>query len=270
MIWLLPWEPRDDVRHRPWCTWTLIVLNVIACFVMYAGLDDEIERWVLRYGLVSGDWHWWQFLTANFMHGGWMHLIVNMLFLWVFGDDVEDALGRIGFLVVYFAGGFAGDLLYVVANDEMVPSIGASGCISAVAGAYGVLFFNRQIGMKVMLLFAPVHTIHARAFWAVLVFFGIDVALTVWHRGALLGGGGINYVAHGAGWMFGFAVAIAARIYGVMHRYHRVGNGGGWWGYWPVDLEHRARLAEVNKRKREEGGGLLRRISRRSQSHGPR
>ena len=150
MIWLLPWEDNDEVRHMPWFTWALIAINV-AVFILQTALgDEEVANLFRRYGLVADEWHWYQFFTGSFLHGDWLHLLGNMLFLWVFGDNVEDALGHAGFLVVYFVGGFAGDLLYVYANDFQIPSIGASGCISALAGAYALLFFERDIDLKLV------------------------------------------------------------------------------------------------------------------------
>lgn len=251
MIWLLPWEDNDEVRHMPWFTWALIAINVVVFVFQTALGDEEVARLFSRYGLIADEWHWYQFFTGSFLHGDWLHLLGNMLFLWVFGDNVEDALGHAGFLVVYFVGGFAGDLLYVYANDFQIPSIGASGCISALAGAYALLFFERDIDMKLMFLVFPVRTFSVGAFWAVLYFLGLDVARTIWSKGVLAEGDYVNYVAHGGGFLFGFAVAIVARLLGVMRRYHVVDNGGGWWGYWPSDLETLARKAAARRARME-------------------
>ena len=252
MFWLLPWESNNEMRHWPWATWALLLFNVSAFMLAPGGSPEQVEAWFFEYGLVPGDWRWYQFVTSAFMHGDWLHLAGNMFFLWVFGDNVEDALGPAGFLLVYALGGLAGDMLFVNANPEMmVPSVGASGCLAAVAGAYGVLFFSRTIDLKVMMLVFPIYTLHVQAFWVLLFFFAVDVFRTVQGQGVLEGGGGVNFVAHGAGFLFGLAVGSAALAYGVMRRYESLGNGSGWWGYLPVRLEEEARLEQIRAMQRE-------------------
>lgn len=250
MIWLLPWDSGNQARHMPWATWALLVANTAAFMLSPNGTDEQIRAWYLEYGLVPGDWHWYQFITSAFMHGDWMHLIGNMFFLWVFGDKVEDALGTGGFLLVYALGGLAGKLLFVVANDHMIPSVGASGCLAAIAGAYAVLFFSRTIDMKVMLIVFPVYTLHVQAFWVLLLYFGMDAIMTVQAKGALDAKGGVNFVAHGAGFLFGLAAGTMATLHGVMRRYDRLSDGHTWWGYWPARLEDEARQARLLELRR--------------------
>lgn len=252
MIWLLPWDSGNQARHMPWATWTLLLLNTAAFMLSPNGTDEQLKAWYLEYGLVPGDWHWWQFITSAFMHGGWGHLIGNMFFLWVFGDKVEDALGTGGFLLVYALGGLAGDILFVSANDHLIPSVGASGCLAAIAGAYAVLFFSRTIDLKVMLLVFPVYTLHVRAFWVLLLYFGVDSFMTVAGKGVLEGSGGVNFVAHGAGFLFGFAVGTLATLHGTMRRYDRLSEGHDWWGYVPARLEDVARQARLLELRRQQ------------------
>ena len=240
MIWLLPWKSDDGARHHPWATWALMLANV----AVFLGMPSEgaaLEAWYREWGLIAGDPRPVQYLTSAFIHGGAVHLAGNMLFLWIFGDGVEDALGIAGFLCVYLLGGLAGDLLYVSANDHLIPSIGASGCISAVAGAYAVLFYDRDVPLKLMLVVFPVYTLRVGAFWLLLLWFGADVWMTAAGRGELAGESGVNFVAHGAGFAFGFAVAVVARLHGTMRRFEALANGDTWWGYWParLDREHR-------------------------------
>ena len=235
----------------PWATWTLIALNVAAFALQMAGTEKELERAFAELGLISGEWRWFQFLTSSFMHGDWMHLLGNVLFLWVFGDNVEDVLGTLGFLFVYLIGGLVGDVLFVYANDFQIPSIGASGCIAAVAGAYGVLFYGRDLSIKVIFLVFPIFTFSAGVFWVLLYWFGLDVARTLWGGGELAGNGGVNYVAHGAGFAFGLLVGVLARLHGTMRRYETLSDGSAWWGYWPMDLEEKARRAEARRLQAE-------------------
>jgi membrane associated rhomboid family serine protease len=250
MIWLLPWETDENARHHPWATWTLMAL-CIGAFLVRPDLDAAgMHAWYLEYGLVPGDWHAYQFITSSFMHGGWLHLLGNMLFLWMFGDNVEDALGIGGFLLVYFLGGLAGDLLFVSANAHMIPSIGASGSIAAIAGAYAVMFFDRRVSVKVILVVLPIYTLELAAVWVLLLWFGMDVLLTI-SGGGTLGEGGTNYVAHGAGFLFGAAVGAAAVAYGTMRRYTDIPNGDPWLGYLPKRVAEAHRM-EVLKRVRQQ------------------
>lgn len=251
MFWLLPWEEDGSARHHPWATWTLMALNIGAYLLMPGGSEAQVDAWYREWGLVAGDWHWYQFVTSAFMHGSWLHLAGNVFFLWMFGDNVEDALGIAGFLFVYLVGGLAGDVLYVSANAHLVPSIGASGCIAAVAGAYAVMFFDRDVSLKLIFIIFPVYTLRMGAFWLLLFWFGMDIWRTVADQGELGGDGGINFVAHGAGFLFGFGVGVLARLQGTMRRYAALPDGDTWWGYWPARLDREHRAAVLKRQQRE-------------------
>jgi membrane associated rhomboid family serine protease len=232
----------------PWATWSLVALNVLAFLAMLAATPTEIEHWFTTFGLVAADQHWYQFLTSSFVHAGWMHLIGNMLFLIVFGDNVEDVLGPAGLLLLYFVGGYAGDLMFVAANPTMtMPTVGASGCISALAGAYAVMFFNSIIGVRVLFFVFTMHTFHLRAFWVLLFWFGADVYNTAASHGVMAAEGGVNFVAHGAGFVVGFLVGIFATIYGATRRYETLAEGHAWFGYWPTSLENKPRARRVKR-----------------------
>ena len=231
MIWLLPWDEDASVRHLPWATWTLILLNCLAfCFLSGTGGG---EAWIKDWGLVAAEPHWYHYLSSSFVHAGLMHLVGNMLFLLVFGDNVEDAFGPLPFLALYFLGGFAGDFWFVSANaSSMIPSVGASGCISAIAGAYGLLFFSSTIGVRLMFFVFPVHTFTIAAPWVLLFWFGADVFRTFAGHGVMPDGGGVNYVVHGAGFAFGLAIAGIALLFGVGRRYEGSAAGHALFGYW--------------------------------------
>lgn len=140
----------DSIRsHRtPWVTYALIVLNV-GIFVLpsFFGLMDYNEM-VQVFGLIpfrvmrsfnmeaAAD-----LVTSMFLHGSWLHLGSNMLYLWIFGDNVEDALGPVGYILFYLLGGLLASTAHILANPaSIVPTIGASGAIAAVLGAYLVLY----------------------------------------------------------------------------------------------------------------------------------
>ena len=152
-------------------------------------------------------------ITAMFMHGGWDHILGNMLFLAIFGNNVEDALGRFGYLVFYLAGGFAATmlqtgitLLFGTAADAQIPNLGASGAIAAVLGAYIVLYPNSRI--RTLIGWFPI-SVPAWLYlggWFLYQFFEGNYALV---HPSKDGGSGVAFFAHVGGFVFG---AIVARI----------------------------------------------------------
>lgn len=151
-------------------------------------------------------------ITAMFLHAGWDHILGNMLFLAIFGKNVESAFGRLGYLVFYFAGGFAATALQTAmtlffgsASDAQVPTLGASGAIAAVLGAYLVLYPNSTV--RTLVLWFPIN-IPAWIYlggWFAYQFFESNYALV--HGNA--GGSGIAFFAHVGGFVFGALVAAA-------------------------------------------------------------
>lgn len=242
MLWLLPWDDDNHAKKYSWTVYALVAINIAVFIATYDRLSGGDVAFFSEYGLPADGWRWHQFLTANFLHGGIEHLIGNMLFLLLFGDNVEDVLGPIGFLLLYFLGGLLGDLVFIHNNTGDLPSIGASGCISAIAGAYCVLFYGRTITIRLMLIVVPIWTFGVSALLVVLFWFGADLWLTLSTSGQMEQGGGVNYVAHGIGFIFGFLVAVIARVHGVMRRYERLEEGGAWFGYWSQSLERRRRF----------------------------
>jgi membrane associated rhomboid family serine protease len=236
MIWFLPVGEQETARHVPYVTWTLVVLNILVFAAMLLG-PERFDHYVVAWGLTPSDWHWWQFVTGSFVHGGWLHIIFNMLFLLVFGDNVEDVLGPLPFLALYLIGGFAGDLSFVANNAAMgIPSVGASGCIAAVMGAYAVMFWNRAVDLQIILLVFPVKKLAIPALLLCLFYLGFDLYLTARHGGALEGHGGTNYVSHGVGFMVGLITGGYAMASGAVVRFRTYDDGHAWFGYLPSDL----------------------------------
>jgi membrane associated rhomboid family serine protease len=152
---------------------------------------------------------WLSVLTSMFLHGGWLHIIGNMLFLWVFGDNVEDRLGKIGFLLFYLAGGAAaGALQFVFAPDSTIPNVGASGAVAAVLGAYLFLYPRARVLTGVALIFlwtlVELPAIVVLGFWFVLQLFSGFAGL-----GEEVNSG-VAYWAHVGGFAFGFLFALLA------------------------------------------------------------
>jgi membrane associated rhomboid family serine protease len=143
-----------------------------------------------------------------FMHGDWLHLIGNMLFLWIFGNNVEDALGRLRYIVFYLLGGFAATglqtfitLMYGTQADAEIPNLGASGAVSAVLGAYLVLLPRARVVTVIFLLIIFIREFPA---W---LYLGFWFLLQLWLGGASLvqpeAGGGVAFFAHIGGFVFG-------------------------------------------------------------------
>jgi membrane associated rhomboid family serine protease len=162
-------------------------------------------------GSCDGPEPWWiSWFTSMFMHGSWDHILGNMLFLAVFGKNVEDAFGHLRYLAFYVAGGFAATALQtamtLVAGDsaaERVPSLGASGAIAAVLGAYFVLYPNSQVRGLVTIIPVRLSAWFFLGFWFLYQLFEANFGLL----NAKANGGGVAFFAHVGGFVFGFLVA---------------------------------------------------------------
>ena len=152
------------------------------------------------------------FFSSMFLHGGWLHLIGNMWTLWIFGDNVEDRLGHAKFLVLYLAGGVAAALMHIYTNlDSPVPTIGASGAVAGIMGAYFRFYPHARVETVIPPFFlGPYFVLPAVLFlgwWFFLQFFNGAISLSVGERGF----GGVAWWAHVGGFAFGVAVCLPAR-----------------------------------------------------------
>jgi len=205
-----------------------------AVFIYELAIGSEAELFFYRFGLIPAELahgadfrvlvmpgatfditspipNWATLFTAMFIHGDWMHFAFNMLFLWVFGDNVEDRFGHFRYLLFYLAAGVAAAWLQI-ATDTMsqVPTIGASGAIAGVLGAYLLLFPYSRIHTAVIFFFIVVVRIPALfllGFWFLLQFAGGIGSL-----GPSTQTGGVAYWAHIGGFAFGIAVVIAYKL----------------------------------------------------------
>lgn len=145
----------------------------------------------------------WSIVAAMFLHAGWLHILGNMLYLWIFGDNVEDRLGRVGYLVFYLLGGFAATgLQLAIQPNSTVPNLGASGAIAAVLGAY-LLFYPRA---RVLVIVLPFFIFPLRAEWVLGFWFLIQLLYGAGSLGTQVNGG-VAYWAHIGGFAFGVLVA---------------------------------------------------------------
>jgi membrane associated rhomboid family serine protease len=206
---------RDVIPSRtvPFVTITIIVLNALA-FLFELSLPGAERRLLLQqFGVVPALFNWTSVFTSMFLHGGWMHILGNMLYLWIFGDNVEDRLGHLRFVVFYLLCGTAGALAQVAISPESyVPTIGASGAIAGVMGAYLVLYPQSRVLTLVALVFiwdiVEVPAVLLLGFWFVLqLASGVgSIALTSGTDGA-----GVAFWAHVAGFLTGLLTVFLLR-----------------------------------------------------------
>ena len=205
--------PLSDASRRPdrfsAVTTTIIVLNVFVFVLEMMGGDEFVKQWsVIPADIVAGR-HWITILTAMFMHGGFLHILGNMIFLWAFGPEVEEAMGRLRYLTFYLLGGVVASLAQIVAMPgSTVPNLGASGAIAAVMGAFLVTYPRDQIRTVLLLgIFTRITMIPAAlliGLWFLIQLFnGVGAVADVQT-------GGVAYMAHVGGFLFG---ALTGRLF---------------------------------------------------------
>src|SRR5712671_3639276 len=201
--------PLGDASRRParvpLVTALIILVNVFVFVLELMRGETFVMQWsAVPAQIVSGH-HWITILTAMFMHGSWSHIIGNMIFLWAFGPEIEEAMGRGRYLLFYLAGGLVAMLAQILADPHStVPNLGASGAIAAVMGAFIVTYPRDQI-KAVLFIFVFVRITFIPA--ALLIGFWLLTQLV--HAGAVaqVQTGGVAYLAHVGGFIFGAATA---------------------------------------------------------------
>ena len=207
--------PLTDASRRPTripvVTAGLIAVNALMFLLELAGGEAMVAHWAVIPADITAGRHWVTILTAMFMHGSWSHIIGNMVFLWAFGPQVEDLMGRGRYLAFYLLGGLVAALAQVAAApDSTVPNLGASGAIAAVMGAFLVTYPHDTIrSLLVIVVFVRVAYVPAVVLigvWGLIQFVSL-------HAGAPQGNGagGVAYAAHVGGFIYG---AVAARWFG--------------------------------------------------------
>jgi membrane associated rhomboid family serine protease len=191
--------------HMPVVTTFIIVVNVVVFLLELTRGEAFVTQWsVIPAQIVSGH-NWITILTAMFMHGSWSHIIGNMIFLWAFGPEIEDAMGPLRYLLFYLIGGIVAMLAQVVADPHStVPNLGASGAIAAVMGAFLVTYPRDRIKVVLFIfIFGRITFIPA----ALLI--GVWFVIQLFSAGAVahVQTGGVAYLAHVGGFVFGAATA---------------------------------------------------------------
>jgi membrane associated rhomboid family serine protease len=206
---------RDVIPSRtiPYFTISLIVLNAVAFLFEVSLSDRALESLLFRYGVVPARLELPTVVTSMFLHAGWLHFLGNMLYLWIFGDNVEDRLGHLRFLFFYVFCGAAAALAHVWMNpDSAIPTIGASGAIAGVMGAYFVLYPHSRVLALVPLFIiweiVEVPAIFFLGIWFLMQFFS-GVGSLVASTG--VDSSGIAFWAHIAGFIAGVAAVFFLR-----------------------------------------------------------
>ena len=194
-------------RTVPLVTYALIALNVIFFFVELSGGDAFIMKWAFvpsRF-LANPGGDFLTIFTSMFMHAGWVHLGGNMLYLWIFGDNVEDRFGHLKFTIFYLLCGVAATFSQLAfSSASNIPNLGASGAVAGVLGAYILLFPQGKVKVLMGRSVIPMPALVVIGLWIVLQFFsGIGSIAT-----AAADTGGVAYMAHIGGFIAGFALTF--------------------------------------------------------------
>ena len=202
-------------RSMPVVTFTLIAINLVVFFLELQAGEQFIRTWAFIPARFSespaGDA--FTILSAMFMHGGWLHLGGNMLYLWIFGDNVEDRLGSFRFLLFYLVAGFAATFAqYAVNPASSIPNVGASGAIAGVLGAYLLMFPRARVDVLLGRQVVAMPAFLVLGFWVVLQVVSGAGAIT---DTAQTEQGGVAYMAHVGGFVAGLALAV---VMGGLHR----------------------------------------------------
>ena len=204
----------DDTQRRtfPIVTYALIALNVLMFLVELSGGEQFVNDWAFipkRFSAEPAAYAVTIF-TAMFMHASWFHLFGNMLFLWIFGDNVEDSFGHVQFLIFYLLVGIAATLAqFAMAPHSSVPNLGASGAIAGVLGAYILMFPQERVRVLLGRQIVAMPAIVVIGLWIALqLFSGVG---TIAHIHGTGDEGGVAYVAHIGGFFAGFLLTFLFR-----------------------------------------------------------
>jgi membrane associated rhomboid family serine protease len=202
-------DDNSDRERWPVVTAILVALNVLVFLYETSLGDRELARLIYAWGVVPRALRPETLVTSMFLHGGWGHLLGNMLYLWIFGDNVEDRFGRVSFVLFYVGAGVAGALAQILADPTSgVPTVGASGAIAGVLGAYIVMFPRKRVRVLLVFFVVDVPAVLVLGLWAAMQFMSGFGSL----RGHMEQAGGVAYMAHVGGFAVGALAAGAWRL----------------------------------------------------------
>jgi len=208
---MFPIRDHNPSRRIPYVTYALIAMNVAVFLwgLAFVQTNAEISRLYVDYAMIparitAGE-NYASLFTSIFLHAGFMHVAGNMLFLWIYGDNMEDEMGHVPFLIFYLATGILASMAHIMADpNSVIPTVGASGAIAGVMGGYLLLFPKAKVDIFVFLVvFIRIFPIPA---WIVLgLWFAMQLINGV---GVSTEGGGVAYWAHAGGFIAGLLLTI--------------------------------------------------------------
>ena len=258
---LIPIRTDYRMSRTPVVNYALIAVNVVLFLMGYNGATSRGLLRISTLMLNHENPQLYQFFTSMFLHASWMHLIGNMVFLWVFGNAINDKFGNVGYLGFYLAGGLCAGIGYLLTTPQ-APVLGASGAISAVTGAFLVLLPRVNVTLLVFFFFITFFEASS------LFFLLFQLLFNLWGTADVLtrpGGGGVAYSAHLAGYVYGILAAVLLLVSRLLPRdaydllnliktwkrrtsYKRmVARGNDPFGYSRVKHEERSRRVETRK-----------------------
>lgn len=207
----------DDVpgERFPFLTYILIGLNLLVFLFQLSLPQAELHEMIFTWGVIPRELAAWSgrpwvlatLVTSLFMHGGWFHLIGNMLYLWIFGNNVEDRMGHVGFLLFYLLCGIAASLAEVLLKPgSAIPTIGASGAIAGVLGAYFLLYPKAKVILLVPVFLFFFFTVQVPAVLVLGLWFVMQLFSGVSQLGISTESGGVAYWAHAGGFIAGMVL----------------------------------------------------------------
>ncbi len=216
---MIPYKDNIPARRFPLVTWGLIAINV-AVFFYQLSLGQYLDTFIYHYGMVpavvtaslrTSTLDVTPFITSMFLHGGWLHIAGNMLFLYIFGDNVEDRMGHVVYPLFYLASGIGAALLQLATDPTSpLPTIGASGAIAGVMGAYFVLYPRARVRTVVIFVFLirimDIPAILFLGIWFVLQFFSGVASI------GTASAGGVAFWAHVGGFGVGLVGGLFAKL----------------------------------------------------------
>jgi len=208
---MFPFRDHNPSTTTPYVTWALIAINVIVFLISMPFAENEVmlaafyDDWAMVPARIAQGQDLHGIFTSMFLHAGIMHIFGNMLFLWIFGDNLEDVMGHLGFLLFYILSGVAAALTHLAADfGSPIPTVGASGAIAGVMGGYLLLFPRARV--DVLFIFIIILRIIPVPAWLMLgLWFGLQVFNGV---GTDASQGGVAYWAHAGGFVAGLALTL--------------------------------------------------------------
>ena len=209
---MFPIRDHNPSGQTPFVTIALIAVNILVFLGYFLGMTDfQLNAFFVQWGLIpariSAGAGYETLVTSMFLHAGWLHLAGNMLFLWIYGDNLEEEMGHLGFLAFYLAAGLAAAGLQTWADlGSRIPMVGASGAVAGVMGGYLLLFPRAKV--DVLFIFLIFFRIFAIPAWIVLgLWFGLQI-LSGFNTPTEMGG--VAYWAHAGGFVAGLVLTLPA------------------------------------------------------------